>query len=90
MGSNWIELDRELPFPGAPSFTPSAAALCPWQCPGLDCWQSPSLAAPCPAGLLPTPAAVPGAVKAGWDTVVHSYYPTVQNGGMEKMTIAFE
>ncbi|EFN56045.1 hypothetical protein CHLNCDRAFT_145493 [Chlorella variabilis] len=44
VGSNWIELDRELPFP----------------------------------------------VKAGWDTVVHSYYPTVQNGGMEKMTIAFD
>lgn len=44
VGSGWIELDRELPFP----------------------------------------------VQSGWQAVVHSYYPSVQEGGMESLTIAFE
>ncbi len=30
------------------------------------------------------------AVKMEWDVVIHSYYPSVVNGGIEKPTVAFE
>jgi hypothetical protein len=30
------------------------------------------------------------AVHSGWTGVVHSYNPTIQNGGIEDLTIAFE
>ncbi|KAL4856222.1 putative cinnamyl alcohol dehydrogenase 2 [Chlorella vulgaris] len=33
---------------------------------------------------------LPFPVQQGWQAVVHSYNPTVQDGGMEKLTIAFD
>jgi hypothetical protein len=33
---------------------------------------------------------LPFPVQAGWEAVVHSYYPSVQEGGVESLTIAFE
>ena len=91
MGSKWVELDRELPFPGAlavvlcvvPAFATAGVQL------DVRTWDS-------VPGAFSNPKVLPfvllrcAAVQSGWTGVVHSYTPTVQNGGIEDLTMAFE
>jgi hypothetical protein len=102
VGPGWVELDRRMPFPSRsqsywirplPASQP-AACLCSCVAAGAAVYTllPPPLAHAPTSTSLPSlsPAPAAAAVKPQWSAVVHLDNPSLQNSGVEKMTLRFK